>query len=158
MRPRPYPLAALRKIRSQAQDAAVVVHKASLKALAAARETHAVAEQSAARVAEQRVAHSRTAAASGAELAVAGIWAAKLQHDHVTARELAKRMATEVKRLARAERLAQDALRQAYIESQLVERHYANFAEEERRRIQKYEDDEMDDLIPHLMKREPGWF
>jgi hypothetical protein len=153
MRPKPYPLEALRKIRSDAQDAAVLVHKDALAVLAAAQAVHTRAEQDADAIAERRSAATRTAAQSGAELAIAGAWAAKLQRDHVAAREVLKRTAAKVKEVTRAERLAQELLRQAYIERQVVERHYAKFAEAERKRLQKIEDDEMDDLIPHLMKR-----
>lgn len=152
MRPKPYPLEALRKIRTQAQDAAALVHKAALAELTAAQAVHARALENANAIAERRSALTRDAAGSGAELAIAGAWAAKLQRDQVAARDVLKRTAAEVKRLARSERLTQELLRQAYIELQVVERHHAKFAEEERKRLKRWEDDEMDDLLPHIRR------
>jgi hypothetical protein len=154
MRTKPYPLEALRVLRSRAQDAASDAYKASQKALAAAQYAHARAQQDADAALERRRSVLEVPARTGAELAVAGVWAAKLQREHAATREVLKRTVTEVKRLARAERLAQDKLRQAFMERQIVERHHEKFAEAERKRLQKIEDDEMDDLIPHLMKRQ----
>jgi hypothetical protein len=152
MRQKPYPLEAVRVLRTRAQDAAVLVFRDAEAAVAAAEAIHARAQQDATALAERRVAATREAAGSGAELAIAGAWAAKLQRDHAAAREVVQRTAAEVRRLARAARIAQEALRQAYIERELIERHHARFAEAERKRIQKAEDDEMDDMIPHMKR------
>lgn len=152
MRKKPYPLEAARVLRTRAQDAAVLVLKEGQAAVAAAEAIHARAHQDAAALAERRVEATRAAALSGAELAIAGAWAGKLQRDHAAAREVVQRTAAEVKRLARAALIAQEALRQAYIERELIERHHARFAEAEQKRIQKAEDDEMDDMIPHMKR------
>jgi hypothetical protein len=152
MRKKPYPLEAIRVLRTRAQDDAAIVFKDAQAAVAAAEAVHARAEQDAAALAERRLAATRDAALSGAELAIAGAWAAKLQREHAVARTVVQRTAAEVKRLARAALIAQEALRQAYIERELIERHHARFAEAERKRIQKAEDDEMDDMIPHMKR------
>jgi predicted transcriptional regulator len=155
MRTKPYPLEALRVLRSRAQDAAATVYKEAQRALEAARVAHTRAQDAADAIAERRRASVQTPFETGAEVATFSAWSAKLQREHAAARELVKRTAAEVKRLTREERLAQDKLRQAFLERQIIERHHEKFAEAEKKRLQKIEDDEMDDLIPHLMKKRP---
>lgn len=155
MRTKPYPLEALRVLRSRAQDEAASAYKESQKALAAGQAAHARAQEAADALLECRRAALEVAPSTGGELAIAGVFASKLQREHAAAREALKQTAAEVRRLARAERLAQDKLRQAFLERQVVEKHHEKFAEAERKRLQRIEDDEMDDLIPHLMKKRP---
>src|SRR5215510_2439491 len=114
MRTKAYPLEALRVLRARAQDEAASAYKESQKALAAGQTAHARAQQDADCALEKRRAVLGMTARNGSELAQVGALAAKLQVEHSGAREVVKRTAAEVKRLARAERLAQDKLRQAF--------------------------------------------
>jgi hypothetical protein len=153
MRPKPYPHEGIRQLRNRAQEAAVIALRDARADLAVAENAHGRAEEASAALLERRRSATRAAAVSGAELAVAGAFAVRLQREHLATREAVQRTAAEVRRLSRVVRLAEMALHQAYIEREVIERHAARFAETERKRIQKLEDDEMDDLIPHLRGR-----
>lgn len=157
MRSRPYPLEAARQLRTQAQDAAV-------DALARARADLADAEAAQQRAAaavdaviKQRAQSHGSAAISGSDLARAGAYDIRLRAAQQDKEAELKLAAAKVKRCRRAERLAELALHQAYVEREVIERHHARFAEVERKRAARAADDEEDDLQAARRAKGPIW-
>lgn len=153
MRPRRYPLEALRTIRSRALDEAVAARDDARAQLEHAEAAHALKLGAATAALEARRKLLDCAAVSGAEWARLGAYGVRLHAEHKAAQAATKVAAAAVKDAQRALKLADLRLHHAYIEREVVERHHARFAEEERKRQKRAEDDEMDDLIPHLRPR-----
>jgi hypothetical protein len=148
MRSKPYPLEAARKLRAEAQDVAVLDLQAARTRLATAEAELARLSAVAAALGERR--RTLPAAESGAELALAGAYTERLGREQRAQRELLQRAAAEARSCARAVRLAELKLSRAYVERELIERHYARFAADARRQAERAEEAELDDLIPHL--------
>jgi hypothetical protein len=93
------------------------------------------------------------AATSGAQLALAGAWTARLRERE---REHAKRVVrarAELRSRERAVRLAELTLQQAYIEREVIERHHARFSQTERKRVDRALEAEDEDLAQHAHAR-----
>lgn len=156
MRKKPYPLEALRTVRSHAlQDAQL-----GLQGARAAR------QDAQARLAEVRRAQAallaervRTSGADGpstlcgAELARSGNYALRLQLAYASSREQVRNAEGAVRRCERALRLAELTLHQAYVEHELVERHHATFAQEVRKKAERELEDEQDDWQAFMHSR-----
>jgi hypothetical protein len=151
MRSKPYPLEAARKLRAQAQDVAALELSAARTRLSAAEAELARLAALGSELAERR--RGLPAAESGAELALVGVYAARLAREQCAHRTLLQRAAAEAHGCARALRLAELRLSRAYAERELIERHHARFAADARRQAERAEEAELDDLIPHLFSR-----
>ena len=101
---------------------------------------------------ERRRGLNEPAAHSGAELARAGAYAQRLTWEQRTQREALQRAAAEAHSCARSVRVAELKLTQAYAEREVIERHYARFAAAARRKAERAEEAELDDLLPHLSR------
>lgn len=95
----------------------------------------------------------RPAAISGAELALAGAWTARLRERERGHAALVSQARAEVRSRERAVRLAELTLQQAYIERELIERHHARFAQTERKRAEREHEAESDDILQHAHAR-----
>ena len=150
MRSKPYPLEAARKLRAQAQDVAVLELQAARTRLSTVQGEQARLAAAVAELEERR--RKLPAATSGVELARSGAYADRLRLEQRAQQELLQRAAAEARGCARALRLAELKLSRAYVERELIDRHYARFAADARRRAERAEEAELDDLIPHLMR------
>jgi hypothetical protein len=156
MRKKPYPLEALRTVRSHAMqaaqlglhDARAALHDAQSK-LAEVRRAHD------ARLAERSHECGSDGAPSvcGAELARSGAYALRLQLAHAASRDELRRAEQALRSCDRALRLAELTLEQAYIEREVVERHHATFALEVRKQAERALEDEHDDQQAFLLSR-----
>jgi CTP synthase (UTP-ammonia lyase) len=155
MRPKAYPLEAARSLRTRTLDAAKSELALTRARAADAAAAHAQAAQAVATLREARTNAVASAAVSGAELALAGAYSTRLRLAQADTQAALDQAAVELRRCARAVRLAELKLSHAYIEREVIERHHARFAENERKRTERAAEAELDDLIPH--RRLPSW-
>src|SRR5262245_59066788 len=133
MRAKPYPLEAARQLRARALDAASRALQAARSQLAAAGAERTRLEAAVAELGERRAGLHRPAGEGGAGLAGAGAYAQRLAGEQLAQREALQRAAAEARSCARALRVAELKLTQAYAEREVIERHYARFAAAARR-------------------------
>ena len=159
MRPKAYPLEAARTLRSRAHDEAVLALSQARTHAADAIAAHERAQAAVAALEDARTLAlaPASAAVSGAELARSAAYAHRLRLELDRKRAALAEAAAALRTSARAVRLAELKLSQAYIEREVIERHHARFAERERKRVERAEEAELDDLIPHLRPRTPTW-
>jgi hypothetical protein len=146
---KPYPLEALRTLRKRTRDEAqgeLAGAQAALEqAEACLREaTQALQAQVSVRAKQNEARFERAA-----DLVRAAAFDGRL-HAEVQALVLREGQARqEVRTRERAVRVAREALRAAYGEQQVIERHHERFVDEERKRRDKADELEEEDLLAH---------
>jgi predicted S18 family serine protease len=160
MRSKPYPLEAVRTLRTHALRMAELGLFNARAALTASQERLANAERELVSLLERRVQLSRPGFFRGAELTRAGAYSIRLRADYDAQRKRVADAKVEVRRCDRGLRLAELTLHQAYIEREVIERHYAEFARQERKKIERALEDEEDEWRAfqhfHSRKRRPN--
>jgi hypothetical protein len=162
---RPYPLEVARTVRSHAQSSAELGLRDARARLADATAKLEGLQRIAAELARARDESLRSAGSSktaqvsesigvsGAALARAGAWTARLHDRERAHRRLVEQAHSELRSQQRAVRLAELTLNQAYIEREVIERHHARFAQTERKRTERAQEAESDDLLQHAHSR-----